>query len=107
MKAKILYRIAAVLFLLFACCTRSWISPDRSCVESDSLVASMHRFISMSRDLAGLTGTSIVGFGLFVSVFLLFAALLAWQLSRLPAETCCGCAALRGRSQSASPLSRR
>ncbi len=28
-----------------------------------------------------------VGFGLFVSVFLLFAAVLAWQLGGLPAET--------------------
>jgi hypothetical protein len=28
-----------------------------------------------------------VGFGLFVSVFLLLAAIFAWQLSSLPAET--------------------
>ena len=28
-----------------------------------------------------------VGFGLFVTVFLLFAAVLAWQLGGLPAET--------------------
>ncbi len=53
----------------------------------DSLIGSMQ---SIHFDVQGFSRTYwdfYVGFGLFVSVFLLFAAVLAWQLGGLPAET--------------------
>jgi hypothetical protein len=40
----------------------------------------------MHKGLAGLIGTSLARSGFFFSVFLLFAAVLAWQLGGLPAE---------------------
>jgi hypothetical protein len=87
MKAKIYYRIAAVLLLLFAVAHTLGFRQTDPTWRVDSLVASMQ---SIHFNVQGFSRTYwdfFVGFGLFVSVFLLFSAVLAWQLSRLPAET--------------------
>ncbi len=54
---------------------------------ADALLGSMR---SIHFDVQGFSRTYwdfFTGFGLFVTVFLLFAAVLAWQLGGLPAET--------------------
>ncbi len=87
MKASAFYRIAAVLILLFAVGhTVGFLQSDPKW-GVDTLLASMR---SIHFDIQGFSRTYwdfYVGFGLFVTVFLLFAAVLAWQLGGLPAET--------------------
>src|SRR5580698_815132 len=87
MKASMFYRIAAVLLLLFD------IGHTLGFRQSDpkwgvgALLSSMR---SIHFDVQGFTRTYwdlFVGAGFFVSVFLLFAAVLAWQLGGLSAET--------------------
>jgi hypothetical protein len=87
MKASIFYRVAAVFLLLFA------VGHTLGFRQSDpkwgvgALLGSMR---SIHFDIQGFSRTYwdfFVGFGLFVTVFLLFAAVLAWQLGGLPAET--------------------
>lgn len=87
MKASTFYRIAAVLILLFAVGhTVGFLQHDPSW-GVDSLLVSMK---SIHFDLQGFRRSYwdfFVGFGLFVTVFLLFAAVLAWQLGGVAAET--------------------
>ena len=87
MKTSLLYRIAAVLILLFAVGhTIGFLQHDPKW-GVDALLASMR---TIHFDIQGFSRTYwdfFVGFGLFVTVFLLFAAVLAWQLGGLPAET--------------------
>ena len=87
MKASVLYRIASVLLLLFAIGHTVGFRQTDPKWGVDSLIASMR---SIHFDAQGFSRTYwdfYTGFGLFVSVFLLFAAVLAWQLGSLPAET--------------------
>jgi len=87
MKASIFYRIAAVLLLLFAVGHTLGFRESDPKWGVDALLASMQ---SIHFDLQGFNRTYwdlFVGAGLFVSVFLLFAAVLAWQLAGLPAAT--------------------
>ena len=90
MKASTFYRIAAVLLLLFAAGhTVGFLQHDPKW-GVDALLASMR---AIHFDIQGFSRTYwdfFVGFGLFVTVFLLFAAVLAWQLGGLPAETLAG-----------------
>ena len=87
MKASTFYRIAAVLILLFAVGhTVGFLQSDPKW-GVDTLLASMR---SIHFDVQGFSRTYwdfYVGFGLFVTVFLLLAAVLAWQLGGLAAET--------------------
>lgn len=87
MKASTLYRIAAVVILLFDIGhTIGFLQHDPSW-GVDSLLASMK---STHFNIQGFTRSYwdfFVGFGLFVTVFLLFAAVVSWQLGGLPAET--------------------
>ena len=87
MKASTFYRIAAVLLLLFtAGHTVGFLQSDPKW-GVDTLLASMK---SIHFDIQGFSRTYwdfFVGFGFFVTVFILFAAVLAWQLGGLPAET--------------------
>jgi hypothetical protein len=87
MKALLFYRVAAVLLLLFAIGhTVGFLQSDPKW-GVDTLLASMR---SIHFDVQGFTRTYwdfFVGFGLFVTVFLLLAAVIAWQLGGLPAET--------------------
>jgi hypothetical protein len=87
MKASMFYRVAAVLLLLFAVGHTLGFRQSDPKWGVDALLGSMR---SIHFDLGGFSRTYwdlFVGAGLFVSVFLLFAAVLAWQLAGLPAAT--------------------
>jgi len=85
MKASMFYRIAAVLLLLFdAGHTSGFPWSDPMWGVNIGPMRSTHFYImGFSRTYWDF----YVGFGLFVSVFLLLAVVLAWQLSRLRPES--------------------
>jgi hypothetical protein len=85
MKASALYRIASVLLLLFDLGHTSgfpWSDPEWG-VDLGSMRSTHFDVLGSSRTYWDF----YVGFGLFVTAFLLLAAVLAWQLGSLPAET--------------------
>jgi hypothetical protein len=87
MKASLFYRVAAVVLLLFAAGHTVGFRQSDPQWGVDGLLGAMR---SIHFDIQGFSRTYwdfFVGFGLFVTVFLLFAAVLAWQLGGLPAET--------------------
>ena len=87
MRASMLYRIAAVLLLLFAAGHTLGFSQSDPSWGVDALLGSMR---SIHFDMLGFNRSYwdlFVGAGLSVTLFYLFAAILAWQLSRLPAAT--------------------
>jgi hypothetical protein len=87
MKASLLYRIASVLLLLFAIGHTLGFRQTNPEWGIGPLIDSMR---SIHFDAQGFNRTYwdfFSAFGLFFSVFLLFAAVLAWQLGGLPAET--------------------
>jgi hypothetical protein len=83
--SRVLYRVAAVLILLFdvghsvGC---PWSDPKWG-VDTTAMRSTHFQIVGFSRTYFDF----YVGFGLFVSVFLLLAAILAWQLGGLPAQT--------------------
>jgi hypothetical protein len=87
MKASLFYRIAAVLLLLFAAGHTFGFRQNNPEWGADAVIGLMR---SVHFDAQGFTRTYwdfFSAFGLFVSVFFLFAAVLAWLLGGLPAET--------------------
>ena len=87
MKAPILYRISSVLLLLFAAGHTFGFRQNNPEWGVDAVLELMR---SVHFNAQGFTRTYwdfFNAFGLFFSVFLLFAAVLAWLLGRLPAET--------------------
>ena len=87
MKASMLYRIAAVLLLLFAVGHTVGFRQSDPKWGVDALLGSMR---SIHFDVQGANRTYwdlFVGAGFSVGVFYLFAAILAWQLGGLPAAT--------------------
>ncbi len=87
MRAPIFYRISSVLLLLFAAGHTLGFRKTDPKWGVDSLIGSMR---SVRFDAQGFNRTYwdfYVGFGLFVSVFLVFAAVLAWQMGGLAPET--------------------
>jgi hypothetical protein len=87
LKAPLLYRIASILLLLFDVGHTLGFRQSDPTWGVDALLVSMR---SIHFDVQGFSRTYwdlFVGAGFFVSVFLLFAAVLAWQLAGLPAET--------------------
>jgi hypothetical protein len=87
MRAPVFYRIAAVLLLLFAAGHTLGFRQSDPAWGVDTLLSSMR---SIHFDVQGFRRTywdlfSAAGFS--VGVLYLFAAVLAWQLGRLPAET--------------------
>ncbi len=87
MKAPILYRISSVLLLLFAAGHTFGFRQNNPEWGADAVLGLMR---SVHFDAQGFTRTYwdfFSAFGLFFSVFLLFAAVLAWLLGGLPAET--------------------
>jgi len=84
MTTRVLYKIAAVLILLFDIGHSAgfpWSDPGWG-VDLGPMRSSHFMVLGFSRTYWDF----YVGFGLFVSVFLLLAAILAWQLGSLPAE---------------------
>src|ERR1700757_5248220 len=95
MKAALFYRIAAVLLLLFAIGHTLGFRQSDPKWGVDALLASMR---SVHFDVQGFNRTYwdlFLAAGFSIGVFYLFAAILAWQLGGLPAETL---ARLRGTS---------
>jgi hypothetical protein len=87
MKASLFYRIAAVLLLLFAAGHTLGFRQSDPTWGVDTLLGSMR---SIRFDVQGFTRTYwdfFVAAGFSVGVFYLFAAVLAWQLGSLPADT--------------------
>jgi hypothetical protein len=87
MKASIFYRIAAVLLLLFAAGHTFGFRQNIPEWRAEAVLGLMR---SVHFDAQGFTRTYwdfFTAFGLLFSVFLLFAAVLAWLLGGLPAET--------------------
>ena len=85
MKASMFYRIAAVLLLLFAVGHTLGFRQSDPKWGVDALLGSMR---SIHFDMQGFNRTYwdlFVAAGFSVGVFYLFAAVLAWQLSSLPA----------------------
>jgi hypothetical protein len=87
MKASMLYRIAAVLLLLFAAGHTLGFRQSDPGWGVDALLSSMR---SIHFDVMGFNRTYwdlFVAAGFSVGVFYLFAAILAWQLGGLPGAT--------------------
>jgi hypothetical protein len=87
MKASMFYRIAAVLLLHFAVGHTLGFRQSDPKWGVDTLLSSMR---SIHFDVQGFSRTYwdlFIAAGFSVGVFYLFAAVLAWQLGGLPAET--------------------
>jgi hypothetical protein len=90
MKVSWLYRIAAVLLLVFALGHTLGFRQSDPAWGVDTLLSSMR---STHFDVQGFNRSYwdlFVAAGFSVGVFYLFAAVLAWQLGSLPAETLAG-----------------
>jgi len=84
MNSRVLYRIAAVLILLFDIghtAAFPWSDPGWG-VDTTVMRTSHFQVLGVSRTYWSF----YVGFGLFVTAFLLIAAVLAWQLGGLSPE---------------------
>ena len=87
MKAPILYRISSILLLLFAAGHTFGFRQNNPEWGANAVLGLMR---SVHFNAQGFTRTYwdfFTAFGLFFSVFVLFAAVLAWLLARLPPET--------------------
>ncbi len=87
MKASLFYRISAILLLLFALGHTLGFRESEPTWGVDGLLSSMR---SIHFDIQGFSRTYwdlFVAAGFSLGVFYLFAAVLAWQLGGLPAET--------------------
>jgi hypothetical protein len=87
MKASLFYRIAAVLLLVFAVGHTLGFRQSDPAWGVDTLLGLMR---SIHFDVQGFSRTYwdlFLAAGYAVGVFYLFAAILAWQLGGLPAET--------------------
>jgi hypothetical protein len=86
MKARIFYRIASVLLLLFAIGHTLGFRQSDPSWGVDALLSSMR---SIHFEVQGFNRTYwdiFLAAGFLVGLFYLFAAVLAWQLGGLPAE---------------------
>jgi hypothetical protein len=87
LKPAIFYRIASVLLLLFAALHTFGFRQVDPSWGVDSVISSMQ---SIHFNIVGSSRTYwdlFAGFGLLCSVFLVFTAVLAWQLAGLPDQT--------------------
>jgi hypothetical protein len=83
--SRLLYRVAAVLILLFDVGHSvgfPWSDPKWG-VDTSAMKSTHFQILGFSRTYWDF----YIGFGLLVSVFLLLAAILAWQLGGLPSQT--------------------
>jgi hypothetical protein len=87
MKAPLFYRIASILLVLFAAGHTFGFRQVDPQWGADSLVASMK---TIHFDVSGSNRSYwdfFVGFGLFVTVLMVLAAVIAWQFASLPSQT--------------------
>jgi len=87
MKATVFYRIAAVLLILFATGHTLGFRKVDPRWRIDSIVNSMQTVQFSVHGVPRTYWDFYVGFGLFVSVLLVFAALVCWQFGRLDPAT--------------------
>jgi hypothetical protein len=86
MSASSLYKISAILLILFALGHTIGFRRVDPSWNADGVVSGMR---SVTFDVQGFRRSYwdfFAGFGLFVSVLLVFAAILAWQLGSMPRE---------------------
>ena len=84
--AKVLYRIAAVLFLLFAAGhTAGFLTFHPQATDAIAVQEAMQRVQFAAGGTIVTWNNFYTGFGLFVSVYLLFSAFLVWRLSEAKA----------------------
>jgi len=106
MKVSLFYRIAAVLLLLLAVAHTLGFRQSDPAWGVDTLLGSMRSIHFVVQGFSRTYWDLFLAAGFSVGVLYLFAAVLAWQLGRLSAETLASCASLRGLSQFALPPSR-
>src|SRR5262252_3344578 len=90
MKPSLFYRIASILLLLFAVGHTLGFRQIDPKWGVDALVHSMQ---TIQFNVSGSDRTYwdfFVGFGLFVTVLMVFASIVAWQFGSLPSETIAG-----------------
>jgi len=87
MKASLLYRISSILLLLFAAGHTFGFRQIDPNWGVDSLVQSMKTIHFNANGSERTYWDFFVGFGLFVTVLLVFASIIAWQLGSLPPAT--------------------
>jgi hypothetical protein len=87
MKASVLYRIAAILLVLFAAGHTLGFRQIDPKWGIDSLVRSMRSIHFQTQGVTRTYWDFYVGFGLFITVLLLFLAVLTWQLGGFPPAT--------------------
>ena len=84
MKASLMFRIAAVLIVLFAVGHTIGFRQIDPRWGIDAMIGGMKSARFQAQGMERTYWDFYVGFGLFVTVFLLLAAALAWQLGSLP-----------------------
>jgi len=84
MKASLLYRIASILLLLFAAGHTVGFQQIDPAWGVDSLVQSMKTIHFNANGSERTYWDFFAGFGYFVTVLLVFAAIVAWQFGSLP-----------------------
>lgn len=87
MKPSVLYRIAAVLLVLFAVGHTLGFHTTKPEWGVGPLITSMREIHFVVQGFSRTYWNFYIGFGLFVTVLLLCAALVSWQLGTLPDET--------------------
>ena len=86
MRVSVLYWIASVLLLLFAIGHSLGFTQTDAKWGVDALVGARRSIHFDAQGFSRSYWDFFVGFGLFVSVFLLFSAVLAWQLDGIRRE---------------------
>jgi hypothetical protein len=86
MKGKLFFRIASILLVLFALGHTLGFRKTAPDWGVDSLLASLRQIHFNAQGFDRTYYDFYEGFGFFVSVFLLFAAVVAWQLGGLSRE---------------------
>jgi len=86
MKSSILYRVASVLLVLFAIGHTVGFTQTTGMVGADTVVGLMKSVRFSVQGFQRTYWNFFVGFGLFVTVFLLFSAGLSWALGGTPRE---------------------
>ena len=87
MKASLLYRISSILLVLFAIGHTLGFRQIDLKLGVDSLVQSMKSIHFNANGTDRTYWDFFVGFGLFVTVLMLFASIIAWQFGSLSSET--------------------
>ncbi len=87
MKASLLYKIASCLLVLFSVGHTLGFRQTDPRWGVGSLVESMRTIHFDAQGFSRTYWDFYVGFGFFVSIFLLFTAVLAWQLGAMSQET--------------------